>query len=171
MKQIAILAALFIISFSTIQAQSSLESFFKKYQDDEAFTIVNISPKMFEMIAKLDVDDDEGVIKTLANSITGLRILAKDEGDGSALYDEATRQITSNNFEELLTVRDKGENIRFLVREGSGDIIEHLVLLVGGLDQFVLLDITGSINLKTIGKLGSAIDVPGAEHLEKLNDN
>ena len=108
----------------------------------------------------------------LIKGITGLRILAKDKGDGTKLYNEAFSKISNNGFEELLTVRDGGENVRFMVREGkTPDIINQLVLLVGGSDDFVLMDLTGVLNLKTIGKLSKSIDVPGVKHLEKLEEH
>ena len=149
---------------------SALDQFFSTHQDDTAFTVVNISPKMFQMISRIDIEEDEnGEISELIKGITGLRILVKDNGDGTKLYEDAFSKISKNGFEELLTVRDKGENIRFMVKEGaSADIIKQLVLLVGGADDFVLLDLTGNINLKTIGKLSRSLDVPGMEHLDKL---
>ena len=62
--------------------------------------------------------------------------------------------------------------MRFMVKEGnSPEIINQLVLLVGGNDDFVLMDLTGVINLKTIGKLSKSIDVPGVKHLEKLEEH
>lgn len=153
-----------------LQGQSALDQFFSQHQNDTAFTVVNISPKMFQMLAQIDTDDPESKeVMELVKGITGLRILVKDKGDGTKLYDEAFSKISSNGFEELMTVRDGGENVRFMVKEGnSPDIIKQLVLLVGGADDFVLMDLTGVINLKTIGKLSKNIDVPGAKHLEKL---
>jgi hypothetical protein len=167
----SIFILLFIGSVVSAYAQeSALDQFFRSHQDDTAFTVVNISPKMFQMISRIDIEEDEnGEVSELIKGITGLRILVKDEGDGTKLYDEAFAKISKHGFEELLTVRDKGENIRFMVKEGaSANIIKQLVLLVGGADDFVLLDLTGNINLKTIGKLSKSLDVPGMEHLDKL---
>ncbi len=150
--------------------QSALDQFFERYQDDPEFSVIFVSPKMFQMLARVDTDDPEAdEIMELVKGINGLRILIKDEGDGRALYDEAFSKISKNGFEELLTVRDKGENVRFMVREGvTEDVIKQLVLLVGGQDDFVMMDLTGNIDLKTVGKLGRSIDVPGVEHLKEL---
>ncbi|NND34314.1 MAG: DUF4252 domain-containing protein [Saprospiraceae bacterium] len=164
------LALLTGLSYYTTAQQSVLDQFFESHRDDTAFTVVNVSPKMFQMISRIDIEEDEnGEISELIKGITGLRILVRDHGDGTKLYEDAFNKISRNGFEELLTVRDKGENIRFMVKEGnSADIIKQLVLLVGGADDFVLLDLTGNINLKTIGKLSKSLDVPGMEHLEKI---
>ena len=169
-KMLYVLALTVGLSLSTFAQQSVLDQFFETHRDDTAFTVVNISPKMFQMISRIDIEEDEnGEISELIKGITGLRILVKDEGDGTKLYESAFGKISRDGFEELLTVRDKGENIRFMVKEGSSpDIIKQLVLLVGGADDFVLMDLTGVINLKTIGKLSKSLDVPGMEHLEKI---
>jgi len=166
-----LIALLGIFLGGSIHAQESvLDQFFDQHRDDTAFTVINISPKMFQMIAGSDEnnrDDDE--VTSLIKSITGLRILIKENGDGTQLFAEAFGKIAKHGFEELLTVKDKGENIRFMVREGATDnIINQLVLLVGGADNFVLMDLTGNINLRTIGKLSKSMDLPGAEHLQKL---
>jgi hypothetical protein len=165
-----------IIAFAVIlmgtasYGQSALDQFFSQHQDDPSFTVVNISPKMFQMLAQFDIEDEDGKeIMELVKGITSLRILVKEEGDGTKLYDDAFSKISKNGFEELLTVRDGGENVRFMVKEGnSPEIINQLVLLVGGSNDFVLMDLTGAINLKTVGKLSKSIDVPGVKHLEKL---
>ncbi len=155
-----------------LQAQSgnTLDRFFEKYEDDPAFTTVRISPKMFQMLSNFEIKDENGDYGALVRSLSGLRILVKSEADGMPLYQEAFRQL-SKDMSELLTVRDKGENIRFLMREGTGSKIEQLVLIVGGPEQFVLMDISGSIDLKTISKLSKGLNVPGSEHLDKLDKN
>ena len=166
-----ITALILTIGINSFAQNSVLDQFFSKYHDDPAFSVVNISPRMFEMLAGADIEsEDDDEVTDLIKSITGLRILIKDEGDGTALFEDAFSKVSKNGFEELLTVRDKGENIRFMIREGSTDnIIDQLVLLVGGKENFVLLDLTGKINLKTVGKLSKSLNVPGAEHLEKID--
>lgn len=73
-----------------LQGQSALDQFFSQHQNDTAFTVVNISPKMFQMLAQIDTDDPESKeVMELVKGITGLRILVKDKGDGTKLYDEA----------------------------------------------------------------------------------
>ncbi len=172
MKKIILTWAMFLGSLTLIWSQTnSLEDFFNTYRDDPSFTLVTISPKLFQMFSELDLDEESEEVKEVISSINSLRILARDEQDGRQLYREAISQITRSDYEELLTVRDGDENVNFLIREGSSsNIINQLVLLVGGSDSFVLLDISGNIDLKSIGKLGSTLDIPGAEHLEKVGD-
>jgi len=146
---------------------SALDQFFKSYMDDTSFTVVNISPKMFELISRLDVKDMEPEVKNLVSNIKSLRILTK-ETNGRKYFQEANKKLTSSQFEEILSVREnEGDNVRILIKE-QGGFINELVLIVGGEDEFVLLDLVGKIDLKTIGKLGSTINAPGMKHLDKV---
>ncbi len=169
-RKLILSICLSILGVALYAQTSALDQFFNDHQDDPDFTVVNISPKMFQMLAHIDIDDPESAeIMQLVKGIKSLRILVKDEGDGTKLYDDAFSRISKNGFEELLTVRDQGENVRFMVKEGNNpNIISQLVLLVGGANDFVLLDLTGIIDLKTVGKLSKSIDVPGVKHLDKL---
>ena len=148
---------------------TALDKFFNDYLEDPSFTVVNISPKMFQMISKLDIDDIDPEVNELINSLDRLKILVKENGDGLTLFNEAHGKINKNEFEELMTIRDKDENVRIYVKD-AGDIINELILLVGSHEEFVLLDITGKIDLKTIGKLGNTLDAPGIKHLNKLGN-
>ena len=166
-KLIAVALILMMGSNLSFAQNSAVQKFFERYEDDPEFSVVEISPKMFQLMSRLDIEDEDGDLDELVNTITGLKILIR-EGNGIELYEQAFSELSKVKFEELLKVRDKDENIRFMVNEGSKDLINELILLVGGDSTFVMLDLTGNIKLKTIGKLGRALNVPGSEHLDKL---
>jgi hypothetical protein len=67
-------------------------------------------------------------------------------------------------------VRDGQENVRIWSRD-KGTIIEELLLLVGSPDEFVLLSLTGKIDLDKISELSNTLDVQGLEHLDKLEQH
>jgi vacuolar-type H+-ATPase subunit F/Vma7 len=175
MKYLTILFALLLTagSTTTTQAQSSedaISKYFKKYVDDERFTVVYVSGKMFEMINKMDIDlDDEEAeaILDVVKELKGLRILTTEE-DGLKFYNEALKIINKNEYETLMTVRQgKAENVQFLVKQ-SGDTIHELLLLVGGEDEeFVLISFIGNIDLDKVGELSKAFKDKGHNH----NDN
>ncbi len=160
----------------TMQANAQVDAisqYFEQYMDDERFTVVYISSKMFQMVSKLDIDeledDDAQDIVNVIEDLRGLRILTTEENT-MAFYKEAKQKINTKGYEVLMTVRDKGEeNVEFLVKE-NGDKIEELLLLVGGEDDFALISFVGNIDLDKISKLSKSLDVKGMEHLEKIDD-
>lgn len=166
MKYLSILFALFLtagITNSAVAQEDAISKYFSKYVDDERFTVVYISGKMFSMINKmeLDLDDEEAqAVMSVVKDLKGLRILTT-ETDGAKFYKEALATINTKGYETLLEVREgKETNVKFLVKDSdSGSMLNELLLLVGGEDEdFVLLSFIGNIDLSQVGKLSKAFD-------------
>lgn len=147
----------------------AIDRFFQSYQENEDFTMVFVSPRMFQMVSKVIEGQDDEDIKDLVKDIKGLKILST-EVDPLTYYNEASKMIPTESYEVLMTVRDKGSNVRFLTKESSGDVIEELLLLVGGEDNFTLMSFVGTLDLNKIAKLAKKIDIDGAEFLENLEN-
>lgn len=175
MKQLFLGCMVAICTFAIMpqQAQAqqdAISKYFEQYVDDENFTVVYISSKMFEMLAQLDLEDEDAdEVVQVMKDLKGLRILVRDEG-GKPFYDEAIKKINFNEYEELMTVRSDGENVKFVVKE-DGDKITELLMLVGGKDNFVLMSFTGIIDLQKISSLAEDvdIDIDELDYLEKMN--
>ena len=170
MKKSLFLLPAFLLAASLLQAQNdAISRFFTKYADDERFTVVFISPKMFQMVAKIETNDpDWNTVREVIQNLGGLRVLTVDSiSDGLALYKEALTKVPVNEYSELLTVRDGQENVRIWIKD-KGNIIEELLLLVGSPDEFVLLSFVGNIDLDKISKLAKTMDINGMEQLEKV---
>jgi hypothetical protein len=151
-------------------SEDAISKYFSKYVDDERFTVVYISGKMFDLINKmeLDLDDEEAeAVLAVCKDLKGLRILTCEE-NGSQFYQEAISVINKSEYETLMTVREgKKENVQFLVKQ-NGNNLGELLLLVGGEDEdFVLLSFIGNIDLAQVGKLSKAFD---HEKNSKKND-
>lgn len=168
MKKILFTVAVMIGFVGASFGQSdAIEKYFEKYMDDEQFTVVYISPKMFSMISKITPEDMDPEVRDVIKDLKGLRILTT-ETNTAAFYKEAKSKIDTKEYEVLMTVRDEGTNVEFLVKD-SGDIINELLLLVGG-DDFVMMSFVGNIDLNKIAKLANTLDIDGMEHLENLGD-
>lgn len=153
-------------------AQSdAIVKFFSKYQNDESFSQVTISGKMFSMMANLDGNTpEEKTMISAISKIKGLKILKKDDTRISReLYKEAMAMIPSGEFEELMTIRDKDKDMKFFTKESGGKISE-LVMVMGGNDQFLVLTLFGEIDLKEMGKIGRSVNIDGLQNLDKLKD-
>ncbi|MCC7506472.1 MAG: DUF4252 domain-containing protein [Saprospiraceae bacterium] len=170
MKKLVLILLGFAWMTQAAQAQNdAITRFFEKYMEDERFTVVFVAPKLFDMVGKIETDDPEWeTYREVVGDLTGLRVLTADSiGDGVALYKEALSKVPANEYSELLTVRDGQENVRIWVKD-SGNIIHELLLLVGSPDEFVLLSLTGKIDLDKISTLSKALDVDGIDQLEKV---
>ena len=122
------------------------------------------------MISKLDLKDkDAREIKEVLQDLKGLRILTTEKNT-LQYYKEAISKFNTKEYELLMTVRDKDENIRFWTKE-KGGIISELLMLVGGVKEFVMISFIGNIDLEKISKLANKMDVDGMEHLKELKKN
>ncbi|MEM9887617.1 MAG: DUF4252 domain-containing protein [Bacteroidota bacterium] len=161
----ALLVACFCMLGSMLNAQAdAISQYFNQYLEDERFTVVYISPKMFQMIQRMDVDWDleeneaQAVMATVED-LRGLRILIADE-DIDTLYEEATKKIDTKGYEILMSVRSKKKsNVQVLVKdEAEGNIVNELLMLVGGKESFVLMSFVGKINLKKVSELQNSFN-------------
>lgn len=175
MKQvvkIACLLGIVLLSATGLQAQSqanAIDKYFKQYVDNEDFTVVYISGKMFELLGKLDLDketlsmedeEDMDAIMDIAREMQGLRILTTEK-DADRYYREAKSKINTKEYEVLMTVRDDdGENLEFLVLEDkeTNKIAELLLLAGGGGDDFTLLSFVGNLSMEKISRLAREIE-------------
>lgn len=173
MRYTIIFLVLFI-SGNTFAQNDAIDKYFDKYLDDENFTSVFISPKMFSLISKLDLDAVESepeakLVMDVVKDLKGLRVLST-EVNAQSLFKEFMGLIDENEYEMLMTVRDGGENIRFWVKD-NGNIINELVLIAGAEKEVTILSFTGNIDLAKISALANQLDVKGAEHLDKIKSN
>jgi hypothetical protein len=175
MKNVFLFFILFFISFAgTVNAQNdAISKYFDKYVDDERFTVVYISPKIFEIFDKLDLDlemdaNEAEAIRSVVKDMKGLRILVAEENI-EGLFDEASKTINMKEYETLMTVRNKDEdNVHFLIKD-EGDVINELLLLVGGKENFVLMSFMGNIDLNNISKLAKAFEDNDDDHNDDKN--
>lgn len=170
MKKIVAIVVL-MVTINAANGQDVISKFFSKYQDDESFTNVNISSKMFGLFTKMDAEnpEDKEVLDAISK-LDGLKIIAKQNARNSReLYKEALSLIPKD-FEELMSVRDKDKDMKFMITEKGGKISEML-MVVGGNEEFMIMSIFGEIDLKQISRIGTKMNVKGLEHLQKMDKN
>ncbi|MBX2896516.1 MAG: DUF4252 domain-containing protein [Cyclobacteriaceae bacterium] len=170
MKKV-IVGLMLMTAVFAVQAQDAVSKFFTKYQNDESFSQVNISSKMFSLMANLDVNDKEDQeVVNMISKIKGLRILAKEQARNSReLYKEALGMIPQKDFEELMTVRDKDKDMKFFIKESGGKISE-LIMIAGGNEEFMVLSLFGEIDLKQVSKISKRMNIEGLQNLDNIKE-
>jgi len=165
---------------------SMAQDIFAKYSDNADVTYVNIKPKMFQMLAKMDIDTDDAETQQymeMVNSITSLKTIITEKGTISS---DITAWVNSKSrdLEELMEVKDDGTVIKFFIKEGKDeDHVEELLIFVNGLSnkmddsdvkingkernfETIVVSLTGDIDLNQISKLTNQMNIPGGEHLK-----
>ena len=172
MKKLIFTALLFIATTAVFAQNDAITKYFGKYADDENFTQVTVTSRMFGLFANLDSEDQEDQeLLDAISKVKGLRIIARDDisvAEANALYKEAFELIPAKNYDELMTVKDKDNDMKFLIKEEAG-VITELLMVIHGETEFFLLSLIGDIDLKQISKLSKSMAIDGFEHLNKID--
>jgi hypothetical protein len=170
MKHLIILIAV-CIGFSAHAQNDVVTKLFNDYYDNEDFTKISVSSKMFELFTNIEPgDESEEEILEATSKLKGLKVIAADSvGNSKKLYTDAVRKISGGGYDELMEVKDAQEDMKFMISEKDG-IINELVMVVGGNKSFFILSLYGEINLKNIAKLSKGMNVKGMEYLKNLDD-
>jgi hypothetical protein len=171
MKKSVVVVAMVMMTVVANAQDNAISKFFTKYQDDDSFSLVNISGKMFNMMANIEgtTAEDKAMISAVSK-IRGLKILTKSGARNSReLYKEAMDMIPTKEFEELMSIREKDKDMKFFTKEAAGKISE-LVMVMGGNEEFMVLSIFGEIDLKEMSKIGKSVNIDGLKNLDKIKD-
>lgn len=176
-----------VVALLMLPLSGMAQNVFDKYSDNENVTYVSIKPKMFQMLAKMDINTDDPEAQeyiNMVNSITSFKTMATDDkGISTDIVKWVKSRSTS--LEELMVVKDNGVNMTFYIKEGKDeDHVSELLMFINGLEavtknsnievngkkrtvETVVISITGDIDLNQISKLANKMDLPGGDELEK----
>ena len=166
------------------------QDIFEKYSDNDKVSYLSLKPKMFQMLAKMDIDTDDAEAKAymdMVNSITSFKTMATD--DKAIAKDVATWVASkSGTLEELMVMKDNGVVMKVYIKEGKDDNhVSELLMHINGLGvvtkdskikingenrslETVVVSFTGNIDLRQISKLVNKMDLPGGDELEKKSN-
>ena len=128
----------------------SFDKFFDRYADKDGFLTLKFSNLPHDMLNDGQTDPDF--------RISSLRILTvQDDKLNTRLnfFNEIVPQINRAGYEELMTIKKKGEKAILLCKKDKKRITE--VLFVSGGDKNVMVEITGSMSLIQAQKLTSQV--------------
>jgi len=149
MKTLFLTCLLGLFSVIGVSAQNhSFDRFFDRYADKDGFLTVKVSNLLPGILNDGEKDPDL--------RITSLRVLTVQDTLLNAklnFYNEIVPQINRSGYEELMTIKHKGEKAILLCKKDRKRITE--VLFVSGGDKNVLVEITGSMTLDQAKKMTS----------------
>jgi len=158
---------LFLLLCFTAKAQeniNAIDEYFQEYVEDEDFSVVYISPRLFQLIEKigseeLELNDKEAdAFMDMASDLRGLRILSTSTTP-QQFFNEFRSKIDTKVYETLITVRQKGGGkLEFFLRENATGEIEELLFFSFGEESFTLMSFVGPLSLDKIMRLANEIE-------------
>jgi len=176
---INLFAVLFLISAANLTAQQTDYSVYPGYanfgnlsalEDGEMVTEILIEEKLLRMVAKFTKDDEE-----LSDLIGGLKLIKVNTfevtpNNSEELMDRANsidKDLMKKNWDRIVKTKSKGE-VAYVYIKTAGDE-EFVGITVVSIDEggeAAFVNIVGSINMDTLGKLGQKFDIPGLDDIK-----
>lgn len=173
MKRLVLIMLVSVMAFQANAQNDAISKYFAKYMGNDDFMSVNISGKMFQMMSNIELDNEEEqeFMNNSIGKIKGVKVIAAQKDvDGAAMFKEALKLVEGKGYEELMTVHEEDQDIKFLIKE-KGNKIDELFMVMGGKDEFGLLSIVGDgIDLNMLYKLSKTVGLDGFQELERLGD-
>ena len=144
----------------TLSGQNDgLTNFIEQHKSAQGFTYAFLSKDLFEVATQSNLkNEDWRGLHHVVKNMGSLRILAAEKLENARpLYQEAKALVPSDEFDELLTVRDGSENVRIWAKSEE-TMVTDLILLVGSQDEFVLVCFAGNLELGNVADLANLFE-------------
>ncbi|MFV8282369.1 DUF4252 domain-containing protein [Christiangramia marina] len=151
---------------------------FEKYENMKEVDAMVMTSKMFKMLAKVDLSENDPESQQYMKLIENLERIQIYKSSNPKVMSQMSSDVKSylakGSLEELMRVNDDGKNIKFYSLPGKNDnYVSELFMFLEGTEgsepMNIILSITGQIDLSQLSKLTADLKVPGAEELKKAN--
>lgn len=151
---------------------------FDVFENEKEVTSVVVTKNMFKLLSKMDLNSSDSEAQAylkMVNSLNDIKIFTTENSEVSKKMDATVKSYlnTSGGLEELMRIKEDGQNINFYIKEGKdenhvSELLMHLSGAVDGKTSTVVMSITGDIDLKQLSQLTSDLKVPGGERLKDV---
>lgn len=141
----------FIISLiiATIALAASAQSdIFKSCEKIPDITTVYISKAMMSLIGSVDLKCDGVDLSGIASKVDNIEIIQGEDKAAKALGEKA-RSLTSSGYENLMRIKDDGENVALYMRKLSPKKFEY-VLTTDEDDESTVIIFTGELTIAEV---------------------
>lgn len=174
MKKIPVLL-MFLLTPLVFSAQSIFDSF----ENEKDVTSVVITKNMFKLLSKMDLNSGDAEAQSylkMVNSLNDIKIFTTENATVANKMNDVVNSYlnSSKGLDELMRIKEEGQNIKFYSREGKdanhvSELLMHLSGVVDGKPTTVVMSITGNIDLKQLSQLTQDLKVPGGEKLKDID--
>lgn len=177
MKKLVIsLVVIMILMPGAMIAQTAIDHLYDKYAGEEGFTSININPEMFKMLSNMDMNDSSEKAQEAQNvmeQLTGLKMLVyePDEGETNTEFLNEIKTLTKmEGFEEMMSVNEGDEVVKFLVKKGKDGKMSEMLMIVLEDNEAVVMSMSGNLDMKTISEISKSMNIDGLDKLEEINE-
>jgi hypothetical protein len=173
MKTYILLITLLLAGLTGFSQSQAVMDFHNKYKDNGKYLSVRIDGGLLNLLSGIETNDKEAQeMLDAMGKIDAINVhsIDRDEDDfEESDIEKFKKEVKKEKYDELMIVRDGDTDVDFLIKEKKGKISD-LLLVVDEPDEFVIVNISGEIDMKTIAKITENLDIKGCDHMDKLED-
>ena len=167
------LAAILLLCAEASAQSKAITSYFSSYSGREHVTEIALSGSLFRMLSALGGSEGSAGESAdgLSSKITGLHLIIDQKSDDAAgAFREAGRKLAPS-YESLMQIRDTDDLVEMWIAEHGG-IAEELVLAAAHGRTFMVMSLSGEIDLNELNELsGSMANVAQGHSFKGLRVN
>jgi hypothetical protein len=168
MKTVILVFVLFSVQQLCAQ-NNAIDKFYRDYQQKYSLDVVSVSGKMLPLL----IDDKKGKEKEelimIINKLSGLKMLSKSNPkDGKDLFSSAT-SVIPKQYEVILSLDEADRKVKCYTVENKDGKITELLMVAWQWGRFMVLSLTGNIELTEIYRLTQSINFEGLDKAKKAN--
>lgn len=154
MKNLLILLSIVLISSCS---RSPIHSFIDDYNQEDhtvSMTIPGWLVRTGTSVAFKDIGDegDQAGLKGIAESLGKIRVMvAKQSVVPTAAVKELIITARDHNYEEYVTIRDKGKIVNVMAKQNE-NTVKNLLVLVSSDEDFVIAHIDSNLSMEELQK-------------------
>lgn len=140
-------------------AKFNSRKFLKHYKSNE--NVIGFS--LPAGLIRVFVDRDEKELRELLKQIDDMQFLIFDDDyfheiSPKKLFAEMDKELESNQFVDVLIVKEKDELVKFKIQEENSKVKE-IIMLVSSQDEVIVMNISGNIDLTKIDLITESFDI------------
>lgn len=156
-----------VASATTIFSQNIIDRHFQDLVDSDESTVVHVAGLTFQMAANFISEEDKDE-QEFVQSIKSFDLVAlRETANATDEYKKALTYV-SDDYEELIKVKDKDGNFSLFIDEEDG-VVYEVVGVGASTDDFVLFTLLGEMQLDQIGSMISKIEDQDFSMLKDVN--
>ncbi|MCX6150442.1 MAG: DUF4252 domain-containing protein [Ignavibacteriales bacterium] len=144
---------------------------FEGLYNPEEFTEVNIEAPLLSLASKASKNKDQELANLLGNlklvKVYTFQIADSKEADVTQKMIRITTKLTSDNWERIVKVKEKGEEVNVYLKNVNENIVGVTVLTMEKGGQATFVNIVGNIDLEAISKLSDKFNIPDLDQFKK----
>lgn len=155
MKNIILLFVMLLPALSMAQSRA-VDQLKERFKGNEEVTSLSFSGNFLNMASWFTSDNEEDeAVKDLIKGIDRMNILTIPIGGNGIPKKEVKdlrKDISKEDFEDLMVIRDGNDRINVMIKEKDG-IISHLLMLINDDQDLTILDFSGHISMDDVALL------------------